>query len=149
MRLRLSVFLRFTALLLAFSLVACAPLPPSPADLQAKRFEPLPDKGVIYLFRNHPDFSDEGTALTVDGSMQGTTYPGTYMRLELPPGVHLISGFAGDAGAIKVEAVPGEIVFVQQSVMRMFLGPPQSRFRLVHPQYGQDAVLRHELVGSR
>ena len=108
MRLRLSVFLRFTALLLAFSLVACAPLPPSPADLQAKRFEPLPDKGVIYLFRNHPDFSDEGTALTVDGSMQGTTYPGTYMRLELPPGVHLISGFAGDAGAIKVEAVPGK-----------------------------------------
>ena len=59
------------------------------------------------------------------------------------------SGFAGDAGTISVEARPGEIRFVEQTVMRPFIGPARSFFRLVDPNYGRHAVLRHELVGSR
>ena len=141
--------LRFTVLAVLLGTAACTPLPPSPADLQAKRFEPLPDKGVVYLFRNHPDFWDDGAPIMVDGNMQGTTYPGTYMRFELDPGVHQITGFAGDAGTISVEARPGEIRFVEQTVMRPFIGPARSFFRLVDPNYGRHAVLRHELVGSR
>jgi hypothetical protein len=132
----------------ALGAAACAPLPPSPADLQAKRFESLPDKGVIYLFRNHPDFVDDGATIMVDGAMQGATYPGTYLRLELEPGVHRIAGFAGDAGHLNVEARPGEIRFVEQTVIRSFIGPARSHFRLVDPAYGRHAVLRHELVGS-
>jgi hypothetical protein len=37
-------------------LVGCAAqLPPMPEDATAKRFEPLPDKGVIYLVRPRTD----------------------------------------------------------------------------------------------
>lgn len=129
--------------------VSCAPLPPSPADLAAKRFEPAADKGVVYVFRNQPDFTDDGAPITVNGDLQGTTYPGTYLRLELAPGRHRISGFAGDAGWIDVDATPGEIRFVQQAVMRPFVGPAQSHFRRVDPYYGRNAVLRYELVGAR
>ena len=136
-------------IIVALGASGCTPLPLSPADLQARRFEPLPDKGVVYLFRDHPDFVDDGATIMVDGMMQGTTYPGTYLRLELAPGVHRITGFAGDAGAIHVEARPKEIRFVQQSVVRSFIGPARSHFRLVDLRYGRHAVLRYELVGSR
>ena len=128
---------------------SCAPLPPSPADLQAKRFEPVPDKGVVYLFREHPDFIDDGATVMVDGMMKGTTYPGTYLRLELEPGRHRIAGFAGDAGWIDIEVGPGEILFVQQTVIKPFIGLARSHFRVVDPIYGRQAVLRHELVGAR
>lgn len=144
--------MRIRFLLAAFALhavQACAPLPPSPADLEAKRFEPAPDKGVVYVFRNQPDFVDDGAPITVNGHLQGTTYPGTYLRLELAPGRHRMAGFAGDAGWIDVDAVPGEIRFVQQAVIRSFIGPAQSRFRFVDPHYGRNAVLRYELVGAR
>jgi hypothetical protein len=127
---------------------ACAPLPPSPQDLQAKRFEPLPDKAVLYLFRDEPDFTDAGAPVTVDGMMHGTTYPGTYLRLELAPGRHRIAGFAGDAGVIDLELQAGEIRFLQQSVVRHFIGPARSHFRLVDEHYGRQAVLRAELVGA-
>ena len=106
MKLRRPDFPLFVAIVTLLALHACAPLPPSPADLKAKRFEPVPDKGVIYLFRSEPDFIDDGAPVTVDGNLQGTTYPGTYLRLELAPGRHRISGFAGDAGWIDVAAAP-------------------------------------------
>lgn len=124
-------------------------MPPSAADLQAKRFETLPDKGVIYLFRDYPDFIDDGATVTVDGIMQGTTYPGTYLRLELDPGRHRIAGFAGDAGRIDVDIGPGEMWFLQQVVVQPFIGPALSHFRVVDPNYGRQAVLRYELVGAR
>jgi hypothetical protein len=128
-------------------IAACAPLPPSPQDLQAKRFDPAPDKGVVYLFRDYPDFVDDGAPITVDGMMQATTYPGTYLRLEVEPGRHRIAGFASDAGAIETEVQAGQIRFLQQTVVRSFIGPARSHFRLVDDRYGRQAVLRYELVG--
>lgn len=142
-------FARTLAAALALLIAACAPLPPSPADLQAKRFETLPDQGVVYLFRDYPDFVDDGATLVVDDAVSGTTYPGTYLRLELTPGRHRIAGFAGDAGAIAFDIGPGEIRFVQQSVLQPIIGPALSRFWLVDPHYGRQVVLRCELVGGR
>jgi hypothetical protein len=145
---RHAFFLRF---LLAFAVLhaaGCAPLPPSPQDLEAKRFEPLPDKGVVYLFRALPDFVDDGAPITVDGMMQATTYPGTYLRLELDPGRHRIAGFASDAGASEFEVQAGEIRFLQQTVIRSFIGPARSQFRPVPDSYGRQAVLQYELVGA-
>lgn len=81
--------------------------------------------------------------------MQGTTYPGTYLRLELEPGRHRIAGFAGDAGWIDVAVGPGDIRFVQQFVIQPFIGPARSDFRVVDPDYGRQSVLRSELVGAR
>jgi hypothetical protein len=132
-----------------WGVAACAQLPPSPQDLQAKRFDPVPDKGVVYLFRDSPDFVDNGAPITVDGMMQATTYPGTYLRLEVEPGRHRVAGFASDAGAIEMEMQARQIRFVQQTVVRSFIGPPRSHFRLVDDSYGRQAVLRYELVGVR
>jgi hypothetical protein len=136
-------------LLLTLTLAACAPLPPSPQDLEAKRFEAVPGKAVIYLVRDMPDISREAASVMLDDNMMGSTYPGTYFRWVVEPGRHQIRGFAGDAGAITVDVAPGAIYYVQQSYTRGFTGFGQSFFRPIAEPYGRGAVVRGELVGGR
>jgi hypothetical protein len=136
-------------LLLFLLLVAgCAQLPPSPEDLEAKRFEHVPGKAVIYLVRTYPDLSDEVSTVMLNDNMMGSTYPGTYFRWVVEPGRHQIRGYAGDNGSMIIDAPPGGIYFIQQSVTRFF-GFAQSSFHPLPEPYGRAAVLRGELVGGR
>ncbi len=129
-------------------LAACAARPPSPADLQAKRFESIPDKAVVYLYRDSPDFSNVPATFLLDGQQQGSTYEGTYYRLELAPGRHLIAGFAGDGGRFAFDTQPGRLYFIRQSVSRF--GPfHQSYFAMVGEREGREGVLRSELLGAQ
>ncbi len=64
----------FSALFLAMLVAGCAARPPSPQDLQAKRFETLPDKSVVYLYRDASDFSNNPATFIVDAQQQGATY---------------------------------------------------------------------------
>ena len=139
----------FRLLLLAFALAGCAPLPPSPADLEAKRFEPVPGKAVIYLVRNDPDFSREVATVMLDDNMMGSTHPGTYFRWVVEPGRHEIRGYAGDNGSIRLDAAPDGMYFIRQSVARMFHGFAQSFFQPIPEPHGRAAVLRAELIGGR
>jgi hypothetical protein len=135
--------------LLALALSACAPLPPSPQEIEAKRFEPAPGKAVIYLVREHPDISREVATVMLDDNMMGSTYPGTFFRWVVEPGRHQIRGFAGDPGSMIIDASPDRIYYVQQSYTRGFTGFGQSFFRLIPEPNGRGAVLRGELVGGR
>jgi hypothetical protein len=139
----------FRLLLLAFVLAGCAPLPPSPADIEAKRFDSVPGKAVIYVVRSEPDISREVSTLMLDDNMMGSTYPGTYFRWVVEPGRHQIRGYAGDNGAITIDAAPDRIYYVQQTVSRMFQGFAQSFFRPIPEPHGRAAVLRGELAGGR
>ena len=138
----------FTVLGLLTALAGCAPLPPSPADIQAKRFEPVAGKAVIYVVREYPDFTPDVATLMLDDNMMGSTYPGTYFRWEVEPGRHEIRGYAGDAGRFILDAAPDRMYFIQQSVTRTF-GFAQSFFRPVPEPYGRAAVMRGELAGGR
>lgn len=139
----------FRVLMLALALAGCAPLPPSPQDIEAKRFEQVPGKSVIYLFRGEPDFSREVATVMLDDQMMGSTYPGTYFRWVVEPGRHQIRGYAGDNGSIVLDVGPDRTYFVQQSVTRMFHGFAQSMFRPIPEPYGRTGVLRGELIGGR
>ena len=131
-----------------FLLIAgCVQLPPSPQDIQAKKFEPLPDQAVIYIVRDHPDFTDVAATINLGNSATITTYSGTYYRWEVAPGTHRISGYAADAGAITVRVEAGRLYFVQQRVTP-FMRFPQSQFYLIDEPYGRAAVRRSVLVGS-
>ena len=137
----------FRLLVLLFAtLVGCAPLPPSPQDLEAKRFEPVAGKAVIYLVRNDPDISRDVATVMLDDHMMGSTYPGTYFRWVVEPGRHQIRGYAGDAGSMTIDVGPDRIYFIQQSVSRLFHGFAQSYFRLIPD--GRAAVLRAQLAGG-
>jgi len=102
-------------LLIAILLAGCAQLPPSPQDIQAKTFERVPDKAVIYIVRTPMD-SQEGGTIWLDNSAQITTYGGTYYRWEAPPGTHRLAGYAGQSGLVEINAQPGQIYFVRHTV---------------------------------
>jgi hypothetical protein len=139
----------FRLLFLVLALAGCAPLPPSPADLEAKRFDPVPGKAVIYVVRDYPDISREAATVMLDDNMMGSTYPGTYFRWVVEPGRHQIRGFAGDAGSMTIDVAPDRMYFIQQSYSRGFTGFGHSFFRPIPEPYGRGAVARGELVGGR
>src|SRR6185503_11428173 len=104
-------------LLLALVLCGCAAqLPPLPGDAEAKRFEAIADKSVIYVVRQPVD-SDEGRTLTLDQGATITTWKGTFYRWETAPGTHRIAAFAGGSEAVTLTTAPGKIYFVQHTVL--------------------------------
>ena len=135
------------ALFAGLLLAGCVQLPPTPQDLQAKQFEALPDKAVIYVVRDYPELIDAGATLKLGDSGMITTYPGTYYRWEVPPGAHRISGYAGDSGSITIVTEAGRIYFVQQRLIPL-ISFPQSQFFLIADPYGRAAVQRAVLVGG-
>ena len=139
----------FRILLLALALAGCAPLPPSPQDIEAKRFELVPGKAVIYLVREYPDISPEAGTIMLDDNMMGSTYPGTYFRWVVEPGRHAVRGFAGDNGGIVIDVAPERMYFIQHSYTRGWTGFGQSFFRPIPEPYGRGIVMRGELVGGR
>lgn len=136
--------------MLALALGGCAQLPPSPQEIEAKRFEPAPGRAVIYVVRDEPDFDRTGAAVMLDDQMMGTLYPGTFFRWVVAPGRHHIRGFAGDAGSYTMDVGADRIYFVQQWVTPLLpIGIMQSHFQLVPEPNGRAAVLRSVLAGGQ
>lgn len=134
------------ALMLAILLAGCTPLPPTPQDVQAKKFEAVPDKAVIYVVRDSLDFSEVAAQIYVGETLLPATYPGTYYRWVVPAGRHTITGYGQDNGRITVEVQQGRIYFVQQRVT--YLRVIDSSFALVSEAQGRAAVLRSVLLAA-
>ena len=66
----------FAGLLLCL-LASCATREPSPQEIQSKRFATMPDKAVVYLYRDRLDFSRAPASLRLDGQGLGATYAAT------------------------------------------------------------------------
>jgi hypothetical protein len=134
-------------LVIALALAGCAQLPPSPQDVQAKRFEPVPGQSVIYVVRTPLD-SSEPQSLRLNEVTTVTTYPGTYVRIEVAPGrQHLQgSGFGGESLTLTTQ--PGAVYFLEHTVV----GDPDdggvqmTGLRQVNEGRGRDLVARSELV---
>jgi hypothetical protein len=132
---------------LIFVLSACVPLPPLPGDAAAKRFEPVPDRAVIYLVR-HPLDSIMPAPILLDDEMIGSTYKGTYIRMVVPGGMHRIAGMAGDSGSIRLQTERGQIYFVNQQTWEARKSLVGSAFQLVDAQYGRSLVLSGTLTSE-
>jgi hypothetical protein len=139
--------MRVVAFFLLLALAACVTREPSPAEIKARRFEPVADKAVIYLFRERVDFRDSPASFSLDGAFQGTNYRASYFRLELAPGLHRLAGFAGDTGYLEFEVEANQLYFIRHSLMRIG-SMDRSLFQPVPADYGRQAVLQYELNGA-
>lgn len=128
-------------------LAGFAQLPPSPQDIQAKKFEAVPDKAVIYLVRDYPDFGDVAATIWLGDKVKITTYPGTYYRWEVAPGTHRIAGQGVDIGTIAVKTERGRIYYVLQRTAPL-QNYARSHFSVVTEPVGRAAVRRAVLVGG-
>jgi hypothetical protein len=128
-------------------LAGCAQLPQSPEDIQAKKFESMPDKSVIYVARMRVD-SPEGRTLTLDERSTITTYAGTYYRWEVAPGTHRVAGFGSGTESVTLTTAPGRIYYVQHTVLsdRDDGVVIMSALREVGEQAGRNLVMNGELL---
>jgi hypothetical protein len=135
-----------TSFLIAVVVSGCAQLPPTPADIEAKRFQPLAHKAVIYVVRQPLD-SDEAGWLLMDTGEQITTLPGTYYRWEVPPGQRRIMGITPSSMDVTVDARPGQIYFLRHTVIGTpRSGPTLSALTPVGPQLGQALVTDAQML---
>ena len=133
-------------LLTALLLAGCAQLPPSPQDIQAKRFEPLPDKVAIYVVRTPMD-SREASGLILDDSAQITTHPRTYYRWEVTPGLHRVAGFASAHESVTLTTAAGKIYFLEHTVIgTRRSGPQYTSLRQIDERDGRALVMQAQLL---
>ena len=133
-------------LLTALLLAGCAPLPPSPLDVQAKRFEPAPGRAVIYIVRTPLD-SQEMSSLALDDREQITTLWGTYYRWEVAPGTHRVAGLGRANESVTLATAAGSIHFLEHTVRgNPRSGATSTTLRQVDEQYGRRAVQQSQLL---
>ena len=134
-------------LLLILVLSGCASLQTQFEDIQAKRLDPVPGKSVIYVIREIRDNTSHPTVVMLDGNSESLTYPGTFVRWEVAPGPHLVTGFGGDAGKLQLDAMPGKFYFIRQTVS-LVERMPQSHFNSVNEEDARPAVERSKRVAT-
>ena len=130
--------------LVVLALTGCVQMPPTPQDIQARRFESIPDRSVIYIVRDVLD-NDLAATILLDDSFSITTYPGTYYRWEVAPGRHRLAGFASDSGSFVLNTAPGRVYFVQQRLNQL-MSFAMSRFYLVSEAEARTVVARSVLL---
>ena len=131
--------------IMLLTLAGCQQLPPTPADLQARRFESAPGMSVIYIVRDIPDHNRAPATISLDERMSITTYEGTYYRWEVPPGEHRIAGMFADIGGITLQTQPDRIYYVQQWT-KPFQQYATSYFRPVEERQAHAVIARSVLV---
>ena len=125
---------------------SCVQLPPSPADIQAKRFEPIPDKAVIYVVRQPMDSREPG-GLMLENGEQVTTLRGTYWRWEVAPGRHRIMNFGPGHATLELDTQPGRIYFVRHTVIGTpRTGPLITALAPISEEQGRRLVTSSELI---
>lgn len=131
--------------LLVLLIAGCVQLPPTPQDIQAKKFESMAGKAVIYIVRTPMD-SHESGGILLDDHAQITTYSGTYYRWEVAPGPHRIAGYAGEIGLVQINAQAGQIYFVRHTVRGTERsGWTSSNLQQISEQDGRKLVTQSQL----
>jgi hypothetical protein len=108
-----------------------------------------PGKAVIYVVRTRPDVSYLTAQVALDGDPIGATHAGTYMRLEVTPGRHRLSGYGEDNGAIALDVQADRIYFVRHTVAGSWRATnPQSFFQLIDEQRARAALNGAQKAGA-
>jgi hypothetical protein len=141
-----SLFKALAALGLMLAAAGCVtPLPPSPQELAAKRFEPVPGKAVVYVFRDAVNFASVQAPIALDGNQIGASYGGTFFYQVVEPGTHRLAGMFGDTGSMQFSVQAGQLYFIQQNVLVNF-GMVTSFFAAVDASEGRSRVSQYQLT---
>jgi len=131
------------AFLMALALLtaACAQIPPSPQEIEAKKMEPVAGKSVVYIAQNPLGAYTYAAGLTLDDGTQITTGPGTFYRWVTTPGTHTIKSTEGFLNAsITLEVEAGKIYYVEHWVTGVFGSETDARLEKIDDKTGRQMV---------
>jgi hypothetical protein len=129
-------------------IAGCAGFVPPAQDTQAVRIEGTPGRAVVYIVRTFPDLSYLTTPVVVGDRMVGATHAGTYIRVELAAGRHVISGYAQDNGAMTLDVQADRVYFVRQTVSGSWRATnPHSFFSIIDEARARAAMARASRIG--
>jgi hypothetical protein len=133
----------FVALIIA----GCAQIPPGPQEIEAKKFEAVPDKAVVYIVQGAlgPTLP---VGLALDDRIQITTYNGTFYRWVVAPGTHTIVNTAPLNASITLRLDAGKIYFVEQWVSGWRGSVSSSRLHQLDDRTGRQMVRTSTLCCS-
>lgn len=125
------------------------PPPPTAAEIQAKRFEPVPGKAVVYLYRDEVNYPTVAAPIALDGNEVGSNFAGTFFRFVVEPGEHRISGTVADNGAIRFNTAANQIYFVQQTALvTRTVDLMGTVYTVVDPAVGRSRVAKYQINGQ-
>lgn len=132
------------ALCAALISAACASTPEATPerDADAKRFEPVTRDAVIYVYRPDVWVTSAVTTLYANGSVVGSSLPGTYFRIIVLPGRTVLESFPAHGEGIEVETRGNDVTFVELRNYGPEDGVPSMVFRRVPPEIAKAAILR-------
>ena len=121
----------------ALLLGACTSTPEADPDrdARAKQFLTHPASSTIYVYRSEFNHLDADTVLFINGRVIGSTRPGTFFRIDINPGRHVLHGTGIDLGQFELDTRPGQIYYVSHEVMG-----GHSRYELVPDRIAQQRV---------
>jgi hypothetical protein len=131
--------------LIALMLSGCATVPvmEEAQNTSGKRFEPIPERGVLYVYRESPFGLAVTLPTSLDGRLIGPLGSDTWYRMEVTPGRHDIACHAGNTGTAAVDVAAGEVRFVEVAIQMGFMQP---RCRVFVPT---DEVGRKSVLGGK
>lgn len=133
-------------LIVATVLAGCAPLPPSPQDIEAKKFESVPGKAALYVVRD-PMSVGIGAQIWLGQGAQITLWQGNYYRWVVDPGSITVAGTGGSTASITIPAQAGKIYFLHFRVEgNMRMGVVSSALSMVDDTAGRTMVRQAVLV---
>lgn len=109
------------ALIAGLSLLAgCAttvPMESASLDATAKTFAPVPDKSVIYIYRDSGMGDAISMPLLVDNHLIGETAPNVYFRVVVAPGNHELWAKASYDAHLSMATEAGQVYYVKQRAL--------------------------------
>jgi hypothetical protein len=123
----------------ALIVAACAQIPPTPQEIEAKKFETVPDRAVVYIVQGamSPTLA---VGLALDENTEITTWTGTFFRWVVAPGTHRIENTAPLNSSIKLQLEAGKIYFVEQWVTGWRGSVTNSRLHKLDDKTGRQMV---------
>ena len=146
-----AIKLLLPVLVLAWFAVSCASTSKATESKseEAKAFEKVPDKGVVYLYRTGRAVGAAmQTQIKVNGKDAGGTGPGTFFKWELEPGTYTFSCFTPESSAIvELDVKPGKQYFLRQD-NRMGVSTGRVTLKEVSQSTGEADVKKCKLLHS-
>lgn len=120
-------------------------LAPRDEDREAKKFLTVPDKAVLYIYRNQFIGSAWQIPITVNGELIGNTGGFTFFRKTLSPGESIVESWAENPTQMTLNLEAGKIYYVRHKT-RTGTMKIRAELHLVDEAAGREGVKQSRLL---